>query len=82
MIIKILGPGCKKCEKLEKNTKDALETLSVDFELVKITDSIEIQKYGVMRTPALVINDKVVVSGRVPKTKEIEKLINIATPEN
>lgn len=71
MIIKVLGPGCKNCQNLEANTREALEQSGKTAEIEKVTDIIEIQKYGVMRTPALVINEKVVVSGRVPKAKEI-----------
>ncbi len=71
MIIKVLGPGCKNCQKLEANTREALEQSGKTAEIEKVTDIIEFQKYGVMRTPALVINEKVVVSGRVPKAKEI-----------
>ena len=54
MIIKVLGPGCKNCKNLEKNTLDALKSSSVEAKVVKVTDIAEIQKYGVMRTPALV----------------------------
>jgi small redox-active disulfide protein 2 len=75
MIIKVLGPGCKNCQNLEKNVKEALDSSGKEAEIVKVTDMIEIQKYGVMRTPGLVIDDKVVVSGRVPKAKEIKELL-------
>lgn len=71
MIIKVLGPGCKNCEKLEKNTKEALSRVNKEAEILKVTDVIEMQKYGIMRTPGLVIDEKIVVSGRVPKPKEI-----------
>lgn len=71
MIIKVLGPGCKNCEKLEKNTKEALSSVNKEAEILKVTDVIEMQKYGIMRTPGLVIDEKIVVSGRVPKPKEI-----------
>lgn len=71
MIIKVLGPGCKNCQNLEKNTKEALKLANKEAEVVKVTDMIEIQKYGIMRTPGLVVDEKVVVSGRVPKAKEI-----------
>lgn len=75
MIIKVLGPGCKNCRNLEKNAREAVSNLDQEAEIVKVTDMMEIQKYGVMRTPGLVIDEKVVVSGRVPKAKEIEGLI-------
>ena len=76
MIIKVLGPGCKNCKNLEKNTLDALKSSSVEAKVVKVTDIAEIQKYGVKRTPALVIDEEVVVSGRVPKEDEIAQWIN------
>jgi small redox-active disulfide protein 2 len=75
MVLKILGSGCKNCEKLYENTKEALVKLSLDAEIVKETDMMQIAKYGVMRTPALVIDEKVAVSGRVPTAAEIIKLI-------
>ncbi|MBO0454197.1 MULTISPECIES: thioredoxin family protein [Enterococcus] len=76
MIIKVLGPGCKNCQNLEKNVKEALTSANTEAEVVKVTDMVEIQKYGIMRTPGLVIDEKVVVSGRVPKAKEIQKLLS------
>lgn len=72
MEIKVLGSGCKNCQKLEENTKEALSSTGKTADIKKVTDVVEIQRYGVMRTPALVIDEKVVVSGRVPKAKEIE----------
>lgn len=75
MKMKILGSGCKKCNDLESNARDALEELKLDMEVVHITDFLEIASYGVMSTPALVIEDKVISSGKVLKKKEIiEKL--------
>lgn len=73
MNIKVLGPGCKNCQNLEANTKAALVESGKTADVEKVTDMVAIQKYGVMRTPALVIDEKVVVSGRVPKAKEITK---------
>lgn len=75
MVLKILGSGCKNCQKLYENTKEALAKLGTDSEIVKITDMAEIAKSGVMRTPALVIDGKVAVSGRVPSVTEIEKML-------
>lgn len=73
--IKILGTGCKKCNELEKNTKQALNNLDIHTNVEHITDLSQIVKYGVMLTPALVINEKVVSTGKVLKTEEIENLI-------
>lgn len=75
MVLKILGGGCKNCQKLYENAKDALAKLGVDAEIVKVTDMMQIAKYGVMRTPALVIDEKVAVSGRVPSASDIEKML-------
>jgi len=75
MVLKILGSGCKNCQKLYENTKDALAKLEMDVEIIKVTDMMQIAKYGVMRTPALVIDEKVAVSGRVPSASEIEKML-------
>ena len=75
MTIKILGSGCKYCETLAENVKKALADEVIEADLVKVTDFGEIAKYGVMSTPALVIDEKVVSAGRVLKPKEIAKLI-------
>ncbi len=75
MEIKVLGPGCKNCIKLEENTKKAVESLGLDATIIKVVDYNDILSYGVMRTPALVVDGKVVMSGQVPSTKAIEKLL-------
>jgi small redox-active disulfide protein 2 len=75
MIIKILGTGCKKCDKLEENTKVALEEMGKDAEVVKVGDLKEIVSYGVMTSPTLVIDDKVVSTGKVLKPKAIMKML-------
>lgn len=75
MIIKILGPGCKNCASLTENTKEALSELNMEAEIVKITDYEQMAAYGIMSTPALVIDEKVVSSGKVLKTEEIVKMI-------
>jgi small redox-active disulfide protein 2 len=77
MIIKILGTGCNKCEKLEKNLKTVLEELKIDATLEKVEGLIEIVRYGVMTTPALVIDDKVVSVGKALSTKDLKKLLSI-----
>lgn len=75
MNIKVLGPGCANCTTLERRTNDALASTGVAATVEKVTDFAEIASYGVMSTPALVIDDNVVVSGRVPKVDEIEALL-------
>jgi small redox-active disulfide protein 2 len=75
MEIKVLGPGCANCTSLEKRTQDALAATGVMATVEKVTDFAEIASYGVMSTPALVIDDQVVVSGRVPKADEIQALL-------
>ena len=75
MEIKVLGGGCKSCEKLLKNTKEVVSQLGIDAEVKYITDMEQIMQAGIMSTPALIINGVVVSTGRVPKPKEIKKLI-------
>ncbi|PXY01455.1 redox-active disulfide protein 2 [Marinifilum breve] len=78
MDIKVLGPGCKKCGTLAEAAKKAVEELAIDANVEKIDDMVKILSYGVMSTPALVINEKVVVSGKVPSVSEIKELIEKA----
>lgn len=75
MDIKILGTGCVNCNNLEANTRAALTELGLGVEIDKVTDPGEIVAWGVMSTPALVIDDEVVVSGRVPSADQIRQLI-------
>ena len=75
MIIKILGSGCKKCDNLESNAKEAISELGLTAEIIKVTDFSEIASFGVAKTPALVVNEKVIISGRVAETSEIKDLI-------
>lgn len=75
MKIKILGSGCPNCKVLEANTKKALDELKMKANVEKVTDIGKIIEYGVMSTPALVINEKVVSSGRVLNSEEIKKLL-------
>jgi small redox-active disulfide protein 2 len=75
MNIKILGSGCKNCITLEKNTKTALQELGLDTQIEKVTDFDKIMQYGVMTTPAIVIDEKVVSFGKVLKPKEITEII-------
>jgi small redox-active disulfide protein 2 len=75
MDIKILGTGCAKCRKLEQLTSDALLAVGVDAVIDKVTDPGEIAGWGVMTTPALVIDGDVVFAGRLPREQEIEALL-------
>ena len=75
MDIKILGGGCKNCNTLEKNTKEALDKLGIDVKIEKVTDFSQITSLGVMRTPTLMVDGKAIVTGRVAKTKELIKLL-------
>lgn len=75
MIIKILGSGCSNCVRLAKNTEVALKEIGMEAEIVKVTDFKEIMDYGVMSTPALVIDEKLASSGKVLKPKEIIKIL-------
>lgn len=75
MLIKILGSGCRNCVALKENTEAALKEVGVEAEIQKVTDFKEIMAYGVMTTPALVIDEKVVSFGKVLKPKEIVKIL-------
>jgi small redox-active disulfide protein 2 len=71
MIIEILGTGCQKCEKLMENAKKAVEEAGAKAQIEKVTDINEIISFGVMSTPAIVIDGEVKASGRIPEAKEI-----------
>jgi small redox-active disulfide protein 2 len=75
MIIKILGTGCPKCKTLTQLTNDVIIENLFDAEVQKVEDITQIMGYGVMRTPGIVINEKVVLSGRIPAKNEIKELI-------
>jgi small redox-active disulfide protein 2 len=75
MIIKILGSGCRNCVTLKENTELALKEIGVEAVIIKLTDYRDIMAYGVMSTPALVIDEKVVSFGKVLKPKEIVKIL-------
>lgn len=75
MEIKILGTGCSKCETLEKATREAVKELGIDANIEKEEDIMKIMEYGVMHTPALVIDGKVVASGRLPNEKDLKSLL-------
>jgi small redox-active disulfide protein 2 len=75
MEIKVLGPGCPNCQRLEKNTKKALAELGVQATVTKVSDMKSIMEYDILSTPGLVIDEKVVSSGRVPNLAEITTMI-------
>ena len=75
MIIKILGSGCPNCQKLEANTKKAVEEIGIDAKVEKITDFTKIAQYGAMGMPALVIDEQLKISGRIPDIEEIKSLL-------
>jgi small redox-active disulfide protein 2 len=75
MIIKVLGAGCANCKKLEENTRKAVSELGIDATIEKVSDFKEIMAYGVMKTPALVVDGKVKIMGRVPSAEEIKKYL-------
>ena len=75
MEIKILGEGCDKCTKVLENTKIALAELEIEAKVEKVEDIVEMMKYGVMSTPAIVINGKVKAVGKIFSVKEIKKYI-------
>jgi len=77
MDIKVLGPGCPKCKTLEKIVINALAELDVAASVSRVEDIMKIMEYGVMSTPGLVINDKVVYSGGLPSSNEIKKIITL-----
>lgn len=71
MEIKVLGPGCPKCKSLEKATREVVEKNNIEATITKVEDIMDIMAFGVMSTPALVVDGKVVVKGRVPSNDEI-----------
>ncbi len=75
MEIKILGTGCAKCAALEKATREVVAELNLDANVAKVDDIMEIMTYGIMTTPALVVDGKVVVKGRVPSANEIKQFL-------
>jgi len=78
MIIEILGSGCRKCTALANTVQAALERTGREAEIVKVTDVIDIARYGVMSTPGLVIDGKVVSAGKIPSEAEIAVLLDAA----
>jgi small redox-active disulfide protein 2 len=77
MEIKILGTGCPKCRKLERLTRDVVEESGIPATISKEEDIVRIMEYGILATPGLVVDGKVVVSGRIPSKQEISTFIQI-----
>ncbi len=75
MKIEILGTGCTKCKMLYEITQNAVEKAGVNAEIVKVEDPVAIMNYGVMSTPALVVNGEVKMSGRLPSSDEVAGLL-------
>ncbi len=78
MIIKVLGPGCNNCKNLERVTRQAIDELGIDATIEKVADYATIAGYGVMSTPALVVDEKLVLSGRVPTAAYLREILNPA----
>ena len=75
MEIKVLGTGCSKCITLEKAVKDTLKELNIEAQVIKVDDIVDIMNYGVLRTPGLVIDEKIVMSGRLPSAAELKEIL-------
>ncbi len=78
MNIKILGPGCAKCKQLEKEVEEVVKEMGLNVPVEKVTDMKKIMKYPILMTPGLVINEELVVSGKVPSKAEITRYITNA----
>lgn len=75
MDIKILGTGCSRCKSLEQVTRDAVTEMGIKADITKVDDIVSIMGYGVMQTPALVVDEKIALSGRVPSITELREIL-------
>ena len=75
MDIKVLGTGCAKCKTLEQTTRQATEELGLNATVEKVEDIQKIMEWGILRTPGLIVNGKIVLSGQVPKVAELKDLL-------
>ncbi|MDI6843125.1 MAG: thioredoxin family protein [Anaerosomatales bacterium] len=78
MVIKVLGSGCANCQRLEAVAREAVARLGIDAEVEKVTDFADIMSYGVMTTPALVVDEQVKLAGRVPSVDDVVKILSAA----
>jgi small redox-active disulfide protein 2 len=78
MEIKVLGTGCAKCMQLEKTVKEAVKELGIDVKIEEVKDIKKIMQYPILTTPGLVIDEKVVCSGKIPSKDEVKKYIKEA----
>ncbi len=76
MEIKILGTGCARCKTLEKLTREVVEQNGINATITKVEDIVDIMKYNIMATPALVVNEKVEIKGRIPSADEIKQVLS------
>ncbi len=77
-LIQILGTGCPKCKKLEENTRDAAKAIGLECEILKVTDINTIMQMGVMMTPGLVVDGRVILTGKVPSPTELQQILQQA----
>lgn len=82
LTVKVLGTGCPNCKKLEAAAREALEQSGIQAELIKVTDMVDIMAYDILSTPGLVLNEKVVSSGRIPSPQEIAGWLTEAASAN
>jgi len=73
--VEVLGPGCPKCQELMKRTEQAVREMGLECQVEKVSDIMKITTYGVMMTPALVVDGEVVLVGKVPESEDIKKLL-------
>jgi len=78
LTVKILGSGCANCKRLEAITRQVIDQLGVEAEVVKVTEFSDIMAYNIMSTPGLVLNEKLVSAGRIPSAAEITALVTNA----